>query len=129
MRLVSLFTMMALTVACASSNCREMKEKSGELPPPVKKENDPMSNTSLADRVKVAKPDGSLQCGRGKAVPLTDMQKELGALKVYSSSNRSDGMMRIQLCGSPTGTFNVYEIDRKNLAAALRLGFQEWTAD
>lgn len=129
MRIFSMLAMILLTVACASSNCREMKEKSGEVAPPVKKENDPMNKTSAADRVKVAKPDGSLQCNQGKATPLADMQKELGAFHVYASSNRNDGMMRIQLCGAPTGNYNVYEIDRKDLAAALKLGFREWTAN
>ena len=84
---------------------------------------------SKLDRVKVYKPDGSLQCGQGKAIPTADMQKDLKNLKVYSSSNQNDGMMRIQVCGSPTGNNNVYEIDRKNLEAAIKLGFKEWTFD
>ncbi len=36
-------------------------------------------------------------------------------------------MMRIQVCGAPTGNSNVYEIDRKDLEAALKVGFKEWT--
>jgi len=88
-----------------------------------------MKPESKLDRVKVYKPDGSLQCGQGKAVPLADMQKDLKEIKVYSSFNKNDGMMRIQVCGSPTGNSNVYEIDRKNLEAAVKLGFREWTYD
>lgn len=88
-----------------------------------------MKTESKMDRVKVYKPDGSLQCGQGKAVPLADMQKDLKDIKVYSSFNKNDGMMRIQVCGSPTGNSNVYEIDRKNLEAAAKLGFKEWTYD
>lgn len=88
-----------------------------------------MKPESKLDRVKVYKPDGSLQCGQGKAIPLPEMQKELKDIKVYSSFNKNDGMMRIQVCGSPTGNSNVYEIDRSNLEAAVKLGFKEWTYD
>lgn len=88
-----------------------------------------MKPESKLDRVKVYKPDGSLQCGQGKAIPVPDMQKDLKDIKVYSSFNKNDGMMRIQVCGSPTGNSNVYEIDRKNLEAAVKLGFKEWTYD
>lgn len=88
-----------------------------------------MKPESKLDRVKVYKPDGSLQCGQGKAVPVADMQKDLKDIKVFSSFNKNDGMMRIQVCGSPTGNSNVYEIERKNLEAAVKLGFKEWTYD
>ncbi|HEY8271960.1 MAG TPA: hypothetical protein VIG33_13805 [Pseudobdellovibrionaceae bacterium] len=88
-----------------------------------------MKPESKLDKVKVYKPDGSLQCGQGKAIPIAEMQKELKDIKVYSSMNKNDGMMRIQLCGSPTGNANVYEIDRKQLQAAIKLGFKEWTFD
>lgn len=84
---------------------------------------------SKLDRVKVYKPDGSLQCGQGKAVALGEMQKDLKGLKVHSSFNKNDGMMRIQVCGAPTGNSNVYEIDRKDLEAAIKAGFKEWTFD
>lgn len=88
-----------------------------------------MKPESKLDRVKVYKPDGSLQCGQGKAIPVAEMQKELKDIKVFSSFNKNDGMMRIQVCGSPTGNSNVYEIERKNLEAAVKLGFKEWTYD
>ena len=38
----------------------------------------------------------------------------------------NDGKMRIQMCGSPTGNVNVYEIDKANLSQALGYGFTEW---
>jgi hypothetical protein len=72
-----------------------------------------------------------LQCGQGKAIPAQEMQKELELkkIKVHSSFTKNDGMMRIQVCGAATGSSNVYEIDRKNLEAAVYLGFKEWTFD
>ncbi len=88
-----------------------------------------MKPESKLDRVKVFKADGSLQCGQGKMISTADMQKDLKDIKVYSSLNKNDGMMRIQVCGTPTGNSNVYEIDRSNLAAALKLGFKEWSYD
>lgn len=84
---------------------------------------------SKLDRVRVYKPDGSLQCGQGKATPLAEMQKELKNITVHTSFNKNDGMMRIQVCGAPTGNSNVYEIDRKDLEAAVKAGFKEWTFD
>ncbi len=75
----------------------------------------------------VYKPDGSLQCGDSGAIPVVEMQKELLQIKVYSANSLNDGAMRIQLCGAPTGNNNVYEIDKKDLEAALRMGFKPWT--
>lgn len=88
-----------------------------------------MESSSKLDRVKVHKADGSLQCGQGKAIPVAEMQKQLKDIKVFSAVNKNDGMMRIQVCGSPTGNSNVYEIDRKDLDAALKAGFKEWTGE
>ncbi len=85
-----------------------------------------MSETPIADRVRIYKPDGSLQCNQGEAIPLPDMEKDLAGIQVFSRGRRNDGVMRIQLCGSPTGMCNVYEIPRKDLAAALKLNFKEW---
>lgn len=109
--------------ACTHGNCRaiERKEK------PTATEAAAMTTPSSSlQKIKISKPDGSLQCGQGKAVPLADMQKELKGIQVFSSANKNDGMMRIQVCGSPTGNHNVYEIDRKDLDAALKAGFKEW---
>jgi|GEM_PF-436638 len=79
------------------------------------------------DRVRVFKYDGSLQCKMGKPIEIAEMQKELGNIRVYSTDNKADGLMRIQVCGAPTGRANIYEIDRNQLEAAIKLGFKEWT--
>lgn len=88
-----------------------------------------MKETPLVDRVKVFKPDGSLQCNQGKPVPLNEMRKELDGLTIHQASQKNDGLMRIQKCGTPTGQCNVYEIDRAQLETALKRGFTEWTFD
>ena len=112
--------------ACTHGNCRA--QKNGDKTVASTKEV-PMSSAASTERVKVHKADGSLQCGQGKAIPPEEMQKQLKDIKVYSAAMKNDGMMRIQVCGSPTGNSNVYEIDRKDLEAALKAGFKEWTIE
>lgn len=126
MKKIVLLPLLFILASCTHGNCRaqKMAEKHSQKPEVT------MDKAAAAtERIKVYKPDGSLQCGQGKAIPVKDMEKELGGIKVYSSSNQNDGKMRIQLCGSPTGNSNVYEIDRKDLDAALKLGFKEWLAE
>ena len=98
----------------------------------------PMTNSSektmsspkdLTKRVRIYKADGSLQCGLGKKVDLGLMAKELVDIQVFSSENKSDGLMRIQLCGHPAGTCNVYEILEEDLIKAQGLGFKKWIRD
>lgn len=131
MKKIFLSLMILSAFGCANKNCRELRQEASAGAPPVavSKEKDPMAKTAIADRVKVHKPDGSLQCGMGKAIPVSEMQKELGTIQVHSAINKNDGMMRIQVCGAATGNSNVYEIDRKDLSAAIKAGFKEWTND
>lgn len=84
------------------------------------------ANKDLTQRVFIYKPDGSKQCGEGEKIDLKAMQKELGQIEVYSAKNLHDGLMRIQMCGAPTGYNNVYEINQSDLDAALKLGFKKW---
>ncbi len=76
--------------------------------------------------VLVYKPDGSLQCGQGKTISAQEMEKELKGIKVLKRENRSDGMMHIQVCGSPTGMVNVYEISAESLKEAEKRGFKKF---
>lgn len=78
-------------------------------------------------KVKVFKADGSLQCAMGKKISLDEMQKELKGIEVFSKTNQNDGLMRIQVCGAPTGDSNVFEIKQEDLEKALKLGFKQWT--
>ncbi|WP_413561551.1 hypothetical protein [Bdellovibrio sp. HCB209] len=126
-KLVTMLIPVLILAACSHGDCRGEKRKNSQANPETGAAVATTSNAS--DRVKVFKPDGSLQCGQGKRIPVADMQKELGSIQVFSSKNQNDGMMRIQVCGSPTGNCNVYEIDRKDLAAAQKAGFKEWTAE
>lgn len=102
--------------SCTSTHCRLKEIEQLQ----AKHDNKPKT-------VKVYRYDGTLQCGMGKRVPMEEMQKELKDIPVLSSAHLNDGLMRIQLCGSPTGDANVYEIEEIHLDKARALGFREWT--
>lgn len=118
-----------LFVGCTSGNCRSQQETPEALAKAPKlsmEELTHMKETSKGQRVHVYKPDGSLQCNQGRKITPEEMEKELAGVRIYSKLNKNDGKMRIQLCGSPTGNCNIFEIDRENLDQALKLGFKEW---
>jgi hypothetical protein len=118
--LLSFFTVLA---ACSNQPCKieertDVKITGDEKVSSAKKD--------LTNRIFIYKPDGSLQCGMGNKTDVNDMKKELSKIEVFSAENKHDGMMRIQVCGAPTGFSNVYEIDKKNLDEVLKLGFKKW---
>lgn len=116
------------TFGCTTGNCRSHKVKQeqegGAVPV---KENKLLPPPSVSERVKIYKADGTLQCAQGSRIDIKDMQKELKDIHVYKSFSDNDGMLRIQMCGAPTGNSHVFEIDRESLSKALALGFKEWT--
>lgn len=116
-------------VACGTGNCRQQAEAKNQSNSATVSEIQAATSKSAAvsDRVKVFKYDGSKQCGQGKQISIEAMQKDLGKIRVYSSANKMDGLMHMQVCGSNTGKANVYEIDRSSLTEAISKGFQEWT--
>ncbi len=77
--------------------------------------------------VQVAKPDGSTGCALGSGASLTEMQKELGKIKVFSAWKLSDGLVRAEVCGFSTGQYNVYEIAETELDETKYLGFISWS--
>jgi len=114
-------------IGCASGNCRTQQPQSMD-----EKElaaTNAKVASALQKHIKVYKYDGSKQCGQAPAIPLADMQKDLGDIKVFSAENKGDGLMHIQSCGSPTGKANVYEIETRSLEKAKKAGFREWTFD
>ena len=77
-------------------------------------------------RVRVYKPDGSRQCESSKGQAVDIMERELAGIRVYSREKRKDGLMHIQVCGSPTGMVNLFEIDFGNLKQAEERGFKRF---
>ncbi len=120
-----LCVLVLMLTACTNHPCKiEDRAEAGSTA--SIKEKGSTVKKDLTSRVFVYKADGSLQCGQGSKVDPAAMQKELGSIQVFSSENKNDGMMRIQVCGAPTGNINVYEIDVKDFEEALKAGFKKW---
>lgn len=127
--LLSCSLFVGLSLSCSTTHCKdknsEVQKKSesvataAELPTAG-------AGAKLMTKVKIFKADGTLQCNQGKKIDLDVMAKELSGLQIYSSENLHDGLMRIQMCGKPTGQNNVYEINTSDLPKALSLGFKKW---
>jgi hypothetical protein len=127
-RLAVLLTAVAALSACTQGHCR----RKSDAPKPAEGVGTDSTGAAGAnklnsDRVLVYKYDGSLQCGMGKAVSLDAMAKELSGIPIHSSVKKKDGLMHIQVCGSITGTANVYEIPAANLKQAEGKGFKKWS--
>lgn len=113
----SFIWLLAFTVGCANHHCRVKKEGADMAD---------MAAGAKAEKILVAKPDGSQQCESTSGIPLDRMAQDLGDIKIYRQFKANDGMMRIQVCGAPTGMHNVYEIDAANRQKALDVGFEIW---
>lgn len=114
-----------LISGCKTGACRFQEDANKSAPLPQTS----LVKPSLSERIFVAKPDGSLQCEKGKKIPPEVMRDELKDIEVFSQANKQDSLMRAAVCGSPTGFSNVFQIQRKDLAQALKLGFTEWTEE
>ena len=129
--LIILISLALLLSACAQGHCRRLErkattknQKGGEQMP---------ANTRQMKvykrRVLVFKYDESKQCQAWAGISLEQMEKDLGETKVLSRQKKYDGYERIQVCGSSTGTANVYQIYEDDLEVALRKGFKLWKFD
>lgn len=120
--------------ACSSSGCRRQTntnffaEKTKNLPQ-FKKEKAEKTGLGVGSTswVLVYKEDGSKQCGMGAPITPEEMSAELRdhGIKIKSMKKQNDGLMRIQVCGSPTGMINVFEIQESNLKSANKSGFKQ----
>ena len=116
--------------ACTTGNCRQNRPPNEQDKPLTKTESSFLKEVaSSKNRVRISKPDGSLQCQEKSGTSFAQMQKELVGIEVFSASRRKDSLFRTQNCDSPTGFHNVYEIDRKDLQNALNLKFVEWSGE
>lgn len=110
-------------ISCTSGHCvrdglpaRELSEKG-------------LDEATANQEVLVSKPDGSRQCGAGAIIPLETMAKELSGIEILNQEKKTDGLVRIQMCGHPTGSHNVYKIKRKDLNEASNRGFKVFGVD
>lgn len=123
--------------ACASHPCREPRQPeldktkatsagnsaSATITTPAADSNSDDGSTAQ-NRVRVYKPDGSRQCEKRGAQSVEAMERELAGIVVHSREKRKDGLMHIQICGSPSGMINLYEIDASFLKQAEERGFK-----
>ncbi len=122
-------TLAGLSLSCTQGHCRR-KQDVQKAAAPVEAAPEPATKGAADNgngRVMVYKYDGSLQCGGGKAVSPDVMAKEMAGIQVFSSVKKPDGLMHIQVCGSSTGTANVFEISAKDLKKAESKGFKKWS--
>jgi hypothetical protein len=118
MRLTILLLLSLMTIAaCSAKPCREVNMEG--VPESIQA-------TSAKKNILVFKYDGTKQCGEGQEITLDAMSRQLRDIKILSMSKKHDGMMRIQVCGSPTGHANVYEIAEADAGKAKSYGFQIW---
>jgi len=122
-KISALIILFLLVSGCSSHSCK-IEERTDIVM--TGQEKISSEQKDLTKRVFVYKPDGSQQCGQGDKIDLNKMKKELLKIEVFSSEIKHDGMMRIQVCGAPTGYNNVYEIKQSDLDAATQLGFKKW---
>lgn len=81
---------------------------------------------ALPDAVWVSRADGSVQCQpkSGKTLESSKEALERMGVKVLDARSESDGMMHMQVCGSPTGKIHRVQILRKDLSKAKKAGFK-----
>jgi hypothetical protein len=104
-------SLLAAISGCASGHCN--KYGKANIP-----------NDQL--KIFVFKYDGSRQCEPQSGVSKKEMSKELSEITIYSSEKKSDGQVRVQVCGALSGYANVYKIKKKDLSLAEALGFKKW---
>ncbi len=127
MKLISILAFISLLSAgCASRDCKPDTSKPGALTGEAKEQVEKIKKDANLKTVKVFKFDGSLQCNQGKPISAETMKAELGDIPVMSFEKRHDGLMRTQVCGTPTGQCNVFEIPEDQLEKAKAKGFKLW---
>jgi len=116
-------------VGCQTGHCRRTTEDVPEVQLPEDMAKGKAEQQKSQRKIEIFKYDGSLQCNQGKTIELKAMAQGLEEkkIKVYSMKKKADGLMHIQVCGSPTGYANVYEIFEADLEKAKELGFKKWT--
>lgn len=133
MKIILAVLLTGLTFSCSTRTCKPNETITQDA---TLNQNQPIAGetkisptitmTNPLKKIKIFKPDGSIQCEQGTAMPAAEMAKQLGDIKIYSSETKHDGLLRIQVCGQPTGNSNVYEINESDFEKASKLGFKKW---
>jgi len=116
-----------ISVSCSTKTCS--KDELLQNHPEVSQKKLESMDSQNMKTIKVYKFDGSKQCEKESGISIETMAKELGLIKIISSAKKHDGLMRTQVCGTPTGQCNVYEIFESDYPQAEKLGFKKWKND
>ena len=118
--------MTLIPLGCQTGHCRRSQKNIPAIELPAAPDG---SKANSSRKVSVYKYDGSLQCGQGQASELAEMAQELKGknIEIFEMKKKPDGLMHIQVCGSPTGIANVFVINESDLGTAIALGFKRWT--
>lgn len=115
-----LFFISVIFAACTTGQCRR-----DGTPVATDESAKTISEEQLKNEViAVAKSDNSLQCGYNIGITIEVMAKELVGITILKTEKIHDGLMRIQSCGAPTGMMNVYNIHRRDVKKAVKLGYK-----
>lgn len=138
MKLVLALLIIGTLFSCSTRTCKpnenleQTQDAAAQKNLPIAGETQISPTTNMTNqnkKLKVYKPDGSVQCEPGTGTSAAEMAKQLGDIKVYSSENKHDGLIRIQVCGQATGNCNVFEINEADAAKASILGFKKWKSN
>lgn len=141
--LLVLASFIVLAVGCSSHPCREPRapeldrtnktDKKDSVTGVVTAQPSLLGKGSAAGdaaaetvHIRVYKPDGSRQCEKRTGVPVDVMERELAGISVFGREKRKDGLMHIQVCGSPSGIVNIFEIEQSFFKQAEQRGFKRW---
>lgn len=116
-----------LATGCTQGHCRRRSDSAPETKEVIKEIQGSLPEGER--RMRIYKYDGSLQCNKGRKIPLSEMAEELSGIRIFSSENLQDDKMRIQMCGAITGRANVYEIMAEDVPKAESLGFKVWKVE
>ncbi len=83
------------------------------------------ASTASQQKIWVTKADGSVQCSKkpGFSPDFASRQLKAAGVIVFQSRKGTDGQMRAQKCGEPTGNTAEVEISRVDLRKALEQGY------
>lgn len=116
-----------------SSHAFSSKKPAEVSPPPAQesaKQEEPALSSERQERqdaVWITKADGSKSCEKDSGQSTEQGGEELkkAQVKILESKKGSDGKMRVQMCGVPSGSVNAYKILKADLPKAIALGFKE----
>ena len=77
------------------------------------------------ETVWVSKSDGGMSCEKesGQTLEAVTAQFKIAGIHVLEAEKGTDGLMRVQMCGAPSGSQNRLKISRSDLTQAEGMGF------